>query len=418
MGEDLVLGLGGTVDYEIRWDAEVLSALAQGYGIHRDELTTTTPIIDERALVVTVLAFLATGGGGERFVLSSEIVERFAGHFSTEITLGGTGVRAGIALDRIGVPTVQHLVSIDDNVRRLLPRSMRVVSSATHDTLDPHLIVQYPEGTTVRLVDAEVTAPSSNRLIFANDAPNREMAIAADLGDALTDAAAFLVSGFNTMQDADLLARRLDDLVAAMKRLPAEALVYYEDAGFYQRELSAIVRARLLERIDVYGMNEDELQEYLDRGVDLLDPDDVVAALAEAHSLIPARALVVHTKYWAIAVGPRAAAHRAGLESAVRTAATRYRLGDACTAADLDDTSRLPRHRGGEAVVATVQERLTAAGLPAAGVAAHVVDTPHATTIGLGDTFVGGFLAAVPAASRRATEVALERALDAACGAR
>lgn len=418
MGENLVLGLGGTVDYEIRWDAEVLSALAQGYGIHRDELTTTTPIIDERALVVTVLAFLATGGGGERFVLSSEIVERFAGHFPTEITLGGTGVRAGIALDRIGVPTVQHLVSIDDNVRRLLPRSMRVVSSATHDTLDPHLIVQYPEGTIVRLVDAEVTAPSSNRLIFANDAPNREMAIAADLGEALADAAAFLVSGFNTMQDADLLARRLDDLVAAMQRLPAEALVYYEDAGFYHRDLSAIVRERLLERIDVYGINEDELQEYLDRDVDLLDPEDVVAALAEAHALIPARALVVHTKYWAIAVGPRAAAHRAGVESAVRTAATRYRLGDACTAADLDDTARLPRHRGGEAVVATAQERLPAAGLPAAGVAAHVVDTPHPTTIGLGDTFVGGFLAAVPAASRRATAVALERALDAACVAR
>ncbi|MEW1706566.1 ADP-dependent glucokinase/phosphofructokinase [Microbacterium sp. NPDC089190] len=409
MAEDLVLGLGGTVDYEIRWDAAVLSALAEGYGIRSDELTTTTPIIDERALVVTVLAFLATGGGGERFVLSSDIVERFAAHFDVEITLGGTGVRAGIALDRIGVPTVQHLVSIDDNVRRLLPRSMRVVSSATRDTLDPHLIVQYPAGTTVRLVDAEVTAPSSNRLIFANDAPNREMAIAAELADALADAAAFLVSGFNTMQDADLLARRLDDLVAAMRRLPADALVYYEDAGFYQRELSAVVRARLLDRIDVYGMNEDELQEYLARPVDLLSPDDVVAALAEAHALIPARALVVHTKYWAIAVGPRAAAHRPGLESAVRTAATRYRLGDACTAADLDETARLPRHAGGAAVVAEAERVLSAA-----GVAAFVVDTPHPTTIGLGDTFVGGFLAAVPAAARIATAAALERALDAA----
>lgn len=409
MAEDLVLGLGGTVDYEIRWDAAVLSALAEGYGIRSDELTTTTPIIDERALVVTVLAFLATGGGGERFVLSSDIVERFAAHFDVETTLGGTGVRAGIALDRIGVPTVQHLVSIDDNVRRLLPRSMRVVSSATRDTLDPHLIVQYPEGTTVRLVDAEVTAPSSNRLIFANDAPNREMAIAAELADALADAAAFLVSGFNTMQDADLLARRLDDLVAAMRRLPADALVYYEDAGFYQRELSAVVRARLIDRIDVYGMNEDELQEYLARPVDLLSPDDVVAALAEAHALIPARALVVHTKYWAIAVGPRAVAHRPGLESAVRTAATRYRLGDACTAADLDEMARLPRHAGGAAVVAEAERVLSAA-----GVAAFVVDTPHPTTIGLGDTFVGGFLAAVPVAARIATAAALERALDAA----
>jgi ADP-dependent phosphofructokinase/glucokinase len=409
MGGDLVLGLGGTVDYEIGWDADVLSALAQRYGIRLDELTTTTPVIDERALVVTVLAFLATGGGGERFVLSSDIVERFAAHFDVEITLGGTGVRAGIALDRIGVPTVQHLVSIDDNVRRLLPASMRIVSSATRDTLDPHLIVQYPEGTTVALADAAVTAPASNRLIFANDAPNREMAIAPDLGGALAGAAAFLVSGFNTMQDAALLEHRLDDLGAAMRHLPADALVYYEDAGFYQRELSSLVRSRLLDRIDVYGMNEDELQEYLGRPVDLLAPDDVVAALAEVHEVIPARALVVHTKYWAIAVGPDSARHRAGLESAVRTAATRYRLGDTCTVDDLDDTARMPRHAGGTAVVAAAESRRGATGVPA-----FLVDTAHPTTIGLGDTFVGGFLAAVPAAARLATAAALERALDAA----
>lgn len=398
MAGDLVLGLGGTVDYEIRWDATVLTALAAEYGILRGELVTTAPIVDERTLVVTVLAFLAHGGGGERHVRSSDIIEDFAARFDVAVTLGGTGVRAGIALDRIGVPTVQHLVSIDDTVRRLLPASMRVVSSATRDTLDPHLIVQYPEGTTVTLPDGAVTAPSANRLIFANDAPNREMAIAADLGDALAEADAFLVSGFNTMQDAALLASRLDDLVAAMRGLPPEALVYYEDAGFYDRTFAEIVRRRLLDRIDVYGMNEDELQEYLGRRVDLLSPHDVATALAEARALIPAPALVVHTKYWAIAVGPEADRHRAGLESAVRTAATRYRVGDACTLADLDATAAFPRHPGGAAVVAAVEERM-----PAVGVAAHVVDVPHPTTIGLGDTFVGGFLAAVPAAARAAT---------------
>lgn len=390
MAGDLVLGLGGTVDYEIRWDADVLTALAAEYGIRRDELVTTAPIVDERTLVLTVLAFLVHGRGGERHVQSSDIIEVFAARFDVVVTLGGTGVRAGIALDRIGVPTVQHLVSIDDTVRRLLPASMRVVSSATHDTLDPHLIVQYPEGATVMLADGTVTAPSSNRVIFANDAPNREMAIAADLGDALAEAAAFLVSGFNTMRDAALLESRLDDLAAAMRRLPQDALVYYEDAGFYERSFAAIVRRRLLDRIDVYGMNEDELQEYLGRTVDLLSPDDVATALAGARAIIPAPALVVHTKYWAIAVGPEAGRHRAGLESAVRTAATRYRVGDACTVADLEATASLPRHPGGAAVVTTVEERM-----PAAGVAAYVVDVPHPTTIGLGDTFVGGFLAAV-----------------------
>ena len=166
--------------------------------------------------------------------------------------------------------------------------------------------------------------------------------------------------------------------------------MYYEDAGYYQRDLARLPRERLLPRIDVYGMNEDELQEYLARPVDLLDPADVAEALRDAHALIPAPALVVHTKYWAIAIGPEAERHRDSLESAVRMSATRYRLGDGHTAADFDATAHLPRHAGGARVVEFVEDAL-----PAAGVSAHDLDVELPTTIGLGDTFVGGFLAAI-----------------------
>ncbi len=388
---DIVLGLGGTVDFEIRWDADVLERLARDHLIRRDELFATTPIVDERSLVAVILAFLASGSGGERFVESSAIVEAFAARFETAITLGGTGVRAGIALDSLGIPSVQHLVSIDDNVRRLLQASTRYISSATRDTLDPHLIVQYPAGTRVRIGDEELIAPQPNRLIFANDPPNREMRLSDDLSAALETADVFLVSGFNTMTDGDLLESRLDTLEEALRSLPPDALLFYEDAGFYHRDFAHIARARLLPRIDVYSMNEDELQEYVARQVDLLDPADVERVLGEAHALIPAPALVVHTRYWAIAIGPNAANYRAALDSAVRMAATRYRLGDGHTAADFAATADLPRHTGGADVVAHVEREL-----PATGVPAYVIETDTPTTIGLGDTFVGGFLAAIP----------------------
>jgi ADP-dependent phosphofructokinase/glucokinase len=348
------------------------------------------PIEDERALVTTILAFLATGSGGERFVQSSQTVEAFAARFTTAVTLGGTGVRAGIALDSLGVESVQHLVSIDDNVRRLLPASTRYISSATRDTLDPHLIVQYPAGTRVRVGDRELVAPHANRLIFANDPPNREMALSAELPETLAGAEVFLISGFNTMTDAGLLASRLDDLERALGSLPADALVYFEDAGYYHRDLARLPRERLLSRIDVYSMNEDELQEYLGQPVDLLDPAAVARALRAAHELIPAPALVVHTKYWAIAIGPQARRHRDALESAVRMSATRYRLGDGHTAEDFEETATLPRHEDGARVVHHVQCLL-----PAVGVPAHDLDVANPTTIGLGDTFVGGFLAAI-----------------------
>lgn len=389
MSGQLVLGLGGTVDYEIRWDAEVIGALARDLGIRRHELTTQAEITDERSLVVTVLAFLASGAGGERFVASSEIVERFADRFEKTVTLGGTGVRAGLALANLGITSTQHLMSIDDNVRRLMPPQIGWICSATEDTLDPHLIVQFPVGTVVRLIDGDVISPAANRLIFANDPPNREMALAPDLGDLLVAARAFLVSGFNTMQDAALLERRLDELGAAMSSLPADAVVYYEDAGFYHREFAAIVRDRMLTRIDVYGMNEDELQEYVGRTVDLLDASDVARALTKAHQVIPAPALVVHTRFWSVAVGPDASRYRASLESAVRVSATRYRRGDVFDARDLDVTAALTRHEGGARVVAMIERAVP----DTAGVAAFVVDTDTPTTIGLGDSFVGGFLA-------------------------
>jgi sugar/nucleoside kinase (ribokinase family) len=388
---DIVLGLGGTVDYEIRWDTGVLESLVREYDIHRDELSSTITITDERALVVVVLAFLEAGAGGERFVESSAIVEQFAARFPTAVTLGGTGVRAGIVLDRLGIPSVQHLVSIDDNVRRLLPTSTRYISSATRDTLDPHLIVQYAAGTRVRIGDDELVAPHPNRVIFANDPPNREMVLSDELPATLERADVFLISGFNTMTDVDTLGRRLDVLVDALRSLSADALVFYEEAGFYHRDFAKIARDRLLPWIDVYSMNEDELQETLGREVDLLDRSSVSAALKDAHSTVPGAVLVVHTKYWAIAVGSDASRYREALESAVRMSATRYRLGDGLTSADFAATAALPSHPGGMAVVTQVERDL-----PAAGVAAHLIEAEKPTTIGLGDSFVGGFLAAVP----------------------
>lgn len=178
MSARLVLGLGGTVDYEIRWDAAVISDLARHHGVRRAELAAPGPIDDERALIVAILALLERGVGGERFAASSDLLETFAARFETAVTLGGTGVRAGIALANLGIPSTQHLVSIDDNVRRLMPPIVDWVCSASADTLDPHLIVQYPAGAVVALADGEIVAPSANRVIIANDRPNREMAIA------------------------------------------------------------------------------------------------------------------------------------------------------------------------------------------------------------------------------------------------
>lgn len=391
VSSETVLGLGGTVDYEIEWDSSVLEALVVEYGVMVSELTTALPIASERDLLVSVLGFLHGGSGGERFVASSGIVEGFAARFARRVTLGGTGVRAALAMEVIGVTSTLHLVSIDDHVRRLLPRGSSYISSATQDSTDPHLIIQYPVGATVRIGDVALTADHANRLIYSNDPPNQTLHLSELLPEALEAANIFLISGFNSMQDAELLDERLAQLSAAMTHLRRDATVFYEDSGFHRPELNVRVRNALVGLIDVYSMNEDELENHLGRRVELLDVGTVRQALSDIVDLIPARTLVVHTRYWSAAVGDNSERYRRALWGGILMSSTRYRFGDGFTLADYEGMSREPRSPAGVAL---------AAGLEAADptivcIPALLLEDTRPTTIGLGDSFVGGFIAAL-----------------------
>lgn len=390
MTHELVLGLGGCVDFEIAWDAPLLEALARRHGIGVADLEVDVPVQDERSLLRSILAFVRDGVGGERFILSSDIAVDFASRFSHRITLGGTCVRAALAIARLDVPSLVHLVSIDDNVRRLLTPGIDYLSSAVGDSLDPHLIVQFPAGATVRLSDGDVRAEHANRIIYVNDPPNRDLVLSPDLPEALVGARAFLAAGFNVMRDPDLLKDRLGFLQRAMARLPEDALAYYEDAGFHDNSLREIVSAEFRGRLDVHSLNEDELQSYLGRRVDLLDVDDVVTALEEfgGHSIAPT--VVVHTKHWSLAYGDNAARFGDALAGGIDLASTRYCCGDLFTADDLASIRALPTQPGGTVFAARIAKRL---GERVRCVPGRLLEVSAPTTIGLGDTFVGGFLA-------------------------
>ena len=402
MSAQLVMGLGGTVDYEVTWDASVLERLVEQYGIEADELSVSIPVTSERDLVVALLGFIRDGVGGEKFVASSSVLEGFAARFERRITLGGTCVRAAMAMRIFGLGCVLHLVSIDDHVRRLLPEGCDYLCSADHDATDPHVIVQFAQGARVCAGGIDIRASHPNRVILVNDPPNRELALSDELGDALSTADVFMVAGFNVMQDADLLDQRLVSLTEHMRRLPEDAVVFFEDAGYHVPALSRRVRDALLDRIDIYSMNEEEMQGYVGRSVDLLDADEMAAALHDLALEVPARMLVVHSKYWSLAFGDGARAYEAGLLGGIVMASTRYRHGDVYTEREYREVGALPVHERGRELAAGLVARLGGA---VCCLPALVVPVDRPTTIGLGDTFVGGFVAAlaraVPPASRR-----------------
>lgn len=308
------------------------------------------------------------------------------------MTLGGTSVRAAMEMSRHGVPSALHLVSLNDVVRRLLPADCSYICSGDRDTLYPHLIVQYDQGLRVNTGDIDICAPFPNRLIYVNDPDNESMLLSDGLGALLSNARAFLISGFNAIRDGQLLDRRLSVLRSHMRALPSGALVYYEDAGFHEPGLSQRLRDAMLEVITVYGMNEDEMQTYLGHPVDLLSAAQVAGALESLRQLISVPVLVVHTKYWSAAFGERSGDYAESLDEGIVIASTRYCHGDNYTPQHYRHMRQRPRRPESVRFAADLEHRL---GPAVRCVPGFALDVAAPTTIGLGDAFVGGFLTAV-----------------------
>jgi ADP-dependent phosphofructokinase/glucokinase len=387
--ERIALGFGNNIDYEIAWDSAVLEGLVAQYAIRLDELDIHRAIMDERDLVISVLSFLKLGIGGERFITSPGVIDEFAQKFAKKITLGGTNVRAAIAMRKFGITSALHLVTLNDDVRRLLPPDCPYVCSGADETSYPHLIVQFGKDTRVRSGDIDLCAPHANRLIYHSDWDNIQMALNEDFADMIGEAGVLLAAGFNAMQDERLLVDRLEMVLRMMRSLPSDALVFTEDAGYYNPKFKQIVRDALLPKLSVFSLNEDELQDYLNVKLDLLDVAQVVGALKALHIIIPVPALVVHSKHWAIAYGEGARRLSSALKAGVTMATTRYCFGDDFTLEQHAAIGALPPLEEAAQFAESMNK--------GAGDTLFCVPVPRfapatATSVGLGDAFVGGFL--------------------------
>ncbi len=391
MSQRIALGFGNNVDYEIVWRSETLNRLVAEQQICDADLGRRQVINSERELVASILGFVKAGQGGEQFVADNGLIERFASRFQKKITLGGTPVRAAIAMGKLGHTAALHLVSMNDDVRRLLPAGCPWICSNPRDSHYPHLIVQYDRGASLQANDICIAAPAANRLIYHCNADNVVMRLNRDFADILPSARALLVSGFNAMQSAELYLARLDDLSAMLEKKAADAIVFCEDGGYYDARFRRRLQATLGLKIDVYSMNEDELQEQIGAPIALDDAQTVLAALDWLHRRIPAKTLVVHTGRWALAHGGGAQQYAAALRTGVTLATTRYCHGDSWKLADYRALqARQPQPAAARFAAAVNATRSDSCCVPVAA-----VEPRKATTIGLGDAFVGGFMTAL-----------------------
>lgn len=394
---EVLLGLGNTVDYEIAWDAPTVSLLLRQHGVRVGDCPAEGAIETAADLLRALLAHVREGSGGEHFIASKAVLLTFAARFRSDITLGGTNVRAALAMRALGRPSTVHLVSTNDDTRRLLPDDVATISSADGDSLDPHVIVQFPAGATVEASDGHVVAPRPNRVILTNDIPNRELVIAEALGDAVERAQVVMVSGFNSMQEPELLEQRMADVLRHIARRSAGSVCVYEHAAFHVAAFSDRVREVVGPHVDIWCCNEEELQEHLGHEIDLLDPREVLDAAQQLYRDVGAPSLIVHTRFWALAIGGPAARRRAMLFGGIAVAGTRYAHGDALTRQHLEEAAGWPLQLEGSRFTEAIE---SLGGDDITCVASYRVPTATPTTIGLGDAFVGGMVAALAALPR------------------
>ena len=392
MSRRIALGFGNNIDYEIVWDRRTVEAMVRDFCIQIDDLQGGGAIDSERDLLISILDFMRRGVGGERFVASNAIIKNFADKFDCKITLGGTPVRAAIAMRVLGYTAALHLITLNDDVRRLLPADCPYVCSNPRDSLHPHLIAQFERGSRIKANDIDISAGASNRLIYHSNPDNIAMRINDDFGDLLSSAEVMLVSGFNAVQDEAQLLDRLHSVLRLLRRLPENALVYAEDAGNMTPRHHQLILQKLGKRVDIFGMNEDELQGHLGRTLNLLDAPQMLHALQDLRRLNPIPTLVVHCRHWALAYGESAARFQGALQAGADLATTRFLHGDDFTARDYEAIRRAPRSEAAQSFACAIQ-RIGGGSVACAPVAD--VSQSGGTTIGLGDAFVGGFLPAL-----------------------
>ena len=393
MGEKIALGFHTCVDYELVWDTAVIEKQIIAFDIHADELKISPEADSERGIWVSALAHLQNGIGGEIIPDESRACVDFANHFNYNITMGGTATRAAIVLDKLGIDSVLQTSCYNEHVERLLPAHVHALPGvpADHNEIFPHVILQCAGGVRIHANDIDFVTPRENRILISRDLDSLNMPVQVEeFGKLITDAEVFLLGCFSQVLDKDILADRVEKTKALVKYLPEGALMVMEDGCYVKKDFRYYVHEHLGPVTDIISMNEDEMQEYIGKRINILDVDAVVAALEEVYKGIGIPVLLVHSAAWALAYGEKAGMMKESLEGGVTMSATRFRIGDDITPERYEETKTLAPKADSVVFCEKIREKLgdKICIIPCKDL--NHVKNP--TVVGLGDSFAGGLL--------------------------
>lgn len=393
MGEKIALGFHTCVDYELIWDTATVEQQIIAFDIHAADLKISPEADSERSLWISTLAHLQAGIGGEIIPDEASVCVDFANHFDYEITMGGTATRAAIVLDKLGYDSVLQTSCYNEHVERLLPKHVHALSGvpADQNEIYPHVIVQCAGGVRIHANDIDFVTPRENRILISRDSDSLNMPVLdEEFGKLITDSEIFLIGCFSQVLDEDIIADRMVKTRKLLTHLPEDALVIMEDGCYVKKHFRNYVHRELASCVDILSMNEDEMQEYIGKRINILDPEAVIAALDEVYKGTNIPVLLVHSAAWALAYGENAGMMRQSLEGGVTMAATRFRIGDDITPALYEETKTLAPKADSVIFCEKMKQLLgdKICIIPCKDLS-HV---KNPTVVGLGDSFAGGLL--------------------------
>ncbi len=389
MSKEIAFGFGNTVDYELIWSTEVINKLIKVNKISLADLKIYDLLDSEKKIVISILFCMQKGIGIHLPIASNELLEDFSNHFKKNITLGGTGVRAALALSKIGVDSIVHLSQTNKYTRKLLPTNCEYYCSNKEDWICPHVIIQYTENSIIDSNDIQIKPVNANRIILSNDLSNSELKLNKYFyEEAIKNAKVLQLGCFESMEKKEVLDTLYNYLNKQIPIIKEQNTIIFMEMGHHHHEIAKeYFFNKLIFHADILSMNEDEFQDIIGKNIDLMDPKIVLNYINLIKEKYKLKYVVVHSRYWAIAIGEKANLLRESLIGGITLATTRLIHGDNFNIEDYKNTKKLPLQDKSQEFVNKLNNSEEISSF-----SSYEVTNKNLTTIGLGDTFVGGFL--------------------------
>ena len=391
MSGKIVLGFGNNIDYEIEWNIDKINKLKSNYEFNKEEFILNKKIDSVKSILSTIFLSLKNNSGGEYYVEDINVINEFVKYFKFKVTAGGTALRSAIALDLQEVRTTIHIVTANTILKKFIPNNCKYILGNDNSRNYPHLIIQYPSDLKININNEVIITKKSDRLIFVHDPINEQLKINKEIKKYICNSKVFLISGLNSIKNLNILNEKLSFLKECLQCLPKKSYSYYEDGCYHNDEVAKVVRKFTFNNVNICSMNEDEFLCFSNDSKFKTNPNKLMHYLVKFRRINKTKLLIIHTSNWSLVYGKNAKNYKDCLENGILLATGRMIYGDNLEKSNFikikkefiykkssEEFSFLVNQKGDNMISC----------LPS-----YNINLKNQTTIGLGDFFVGGFLA-------------------------